>query len=925
MSSDPYDLAERGLFGQAFTCIPSVGDLPIGLRVLRAQIEVHVGTPVRAREMAHGLLKARLTNKEKSSCWELIGRECLRTGRLEDGLRAMTTAFAAAAAAQDSAFEARLRANYVYSLLHWVGVEPAVVEVPKLREVAMRAGDGYAMIAAHTLVAEINLRKGQPQSALASLEVAGSLLDRFDNAWHRGRRAIAGYAVSMLQSDYDSALNWNREALDCARRSDSREIRIPALANLAYLKIERNQLDDARIALDDLTSEIQTVGFSLAEIGVRDLRMQLSLAAGDLTSALVLENLISNLISEIEPTDSYYELWHLLNRVRLLYRLGRIDEGLGIARDAIPRIALSTDRNLLERMNLLAAEGYGRTGEPAKGIALIAATMLQNPHSSLAMTAETFRVIGQLVAAEDQDTALSYFERAERIFGSIGNLKARAEVRQDARKMLVLPAEVGIEQPNQHTFAGETPRCERVDQGIAVAPITERIATLVEIGAKAPLLGAEALSLLSDSGVTHRATLEAIDQEGQREILATYSSPGSEPLVNERHLEEVHISLGSLRDRQFEIIVLPLPTVSARTAVLSIERLVRSTVALSSARQLDRERTALWSTKPPERKLGLICSSERMLELIETIRRVAGSNVNVLLTGETGVGKELFARALHQASPRSECVFLPFNCATVPRDMFDSQLFGHKRGSFTGAHEDSPGVIRSAAGGTLFLDEIGEMTLDTQPKLLRFLESGDIQPLGDPRPQHVDVRVVAATNANLDQLVAEGRFREDLYYRLNVIRINIPPLRERREEIPALVEHFLERFVHELQKTPLRVADETLEYLVLYRWPGNIRQLVNEIHRMVAMAEPGAVLMPAHLSEEIVSSRRTIPADVQPRQSIEVVTRIDQPLAAAVEHIERAAIQRAVAASDGRLDEAARMLGLSRKGLYLKRQRLGLE
>jgi hydrogenase-4 transcriptional activator len=280
---------------------------------------------------------------------------------------------------------------------------------------------------------------------------------------------------------------------------------------------------------------------------------------------------------------------------------------------------------------------------------------------------------------------------------------------------------------------------------------------------------------------------------------------------------------------------------------------------------------------------------------------------------------------LHQASPRSECVFLPFNCATVPRDMFDSQLFGHKRGSFTGAHEDSPGVIRSAAGGTLFLDEIGEMTLDTQPKLLRFLESGDIQPLGDPRPQHVDVRVVAATNANLDQLVAEGRFREDLYYRLNVIRINIPPLRERREEIPALVEHFLERFVHELQKTPLRVADETLEYLVLYRWPGNIRQLVNEIHRMVAMAEPGAVLMPAHLSEEIVSSRRTIPADVQPRQSIEVVTRIDQPLAAAVEHIERAAIQRAVAASDGRLDEAARMLGLSRKGLYLKRQRLGLE
>ena len=143
--------------------------------------------------------------------------------------------------------------------------------------------------------------------------------------------------------------------------------------------------------------------------------------------------------------------------------------------------------------------------------------------------------------------------------------------------------------------------------------------------------------------------------------------------------------------------------------------------------------------------------------------------------------------------------------------MFDSQLFGHKRGSFTGAHEDAPGVIRSASGGTLFLDEIGEMSMDVQPKLLRFLESGEVQPLGDPKPRLVDVRIVAATNANLDQLVASGRFREDLYYRLNVIPIKIPPLRERREEIPALVEHFLEKFGRELQKPMLRIADETLD------------------------------------------------------------------------------------------------------------------
>lgn len=258
--------------------------------------------------------------------------------------------------------------------------------------------------------------------------------------------------------------------------------------------------------------------------------------------------------------------------------------------------------------------------------------------------------------------------------------------------------------------------------------------------------------------------------------------------------------------------------------------------------------------------------------------------------------------------------------------MFDSQLFGHRKGSFTGAHADAPGVIRSASGGTLFLDEIGEMSLDVQPKLLRFLESGEIQPLGDPKPKQVDVRIVAATNAKLDQLVSEGRFREDLFYRLNVIRIDIPPLRERREEIPALVEHFLERFGRELQKPMLRIADETLEYLVLYRWPGNVRQLANELRRMMALAEPGSVLMPAHLSDEIAASRKTVPtAAPQPRQANEVLTRIDQPLSAAVEHIERAAIQRAMTLADGRLEEAARILGLSRKGLYLKRQRLGLE
>ena len=309
-----------------------------------------------------------------------------------------------------------------------------------------------------------------------------------------------------------------------------------------------------------------------------------------------------------------------------------------------------------------------------------------------------------------------------------------------------------------------------------------------------------------------------------------------------------------------------------------------------------------------------------MRDLVQTLRRAANAPLSVLITGESGVGKELFARALHRASARKDKTFLPFNCATVPKDMLDSQLFGHRKGAFTGAHETGIGVIRAAYGGTLFLDEIGEMSIDAQPKLLRFLESGEIHPLGEPKPVHVDVRIVAATNANLDQLVSDGKFREDLFYRLNVLPINIPPLRERREEVPTLVEHFVEKFAREMQKPMMRVADETLEYLLLYRWPGNVRQLANEIRRIVALAEPGAMLTPAHLSKEITGTRRTVP--VEPS---EFVMRLDQPLADATDQLERAAIERALTASNGNYDLAARALGLSRKGLYLKRQRLGLK
>ena len=262
--------------------------------------------------------------------------------------------------------------------------------------------------------------------------------------------------------------------------------------------------------------------------------------------------------------------------------------------------------------------------------------------------------------------------------------------------------------------------------------------------------------------------------------------------------------------------------------------------------------------------------------------------------------------------------------------MLDSHLFGHRRGSFTGAQEHFSGVIRAAESGTLLLDEIGELDLDVQPKLLRFLDTGEIHPLGEAKPIGVDVRVIAATNANIDQLVSEGRFREDLFYRLNVIRFPMPPLWERREEIPPLIHHFLWRYGEEQEKRNLTLADETLEYLLLYGWPGNVRQLANEIRRMVALSDPGTTLMPEQLSREILASRRTVPAPgetnaLEVPKPGQVPVRMDQPLASAVEQIERAMIRHALKTCAGRVEPAARMLGLSRKGLFLKRRRYGLD
>jgi DNA-binding NtrC family response regulator len=311
-----------------------------------------------------------------------------------------------------------------------------------------------------------------------------------------------------------------------------------------------------------------------------------------------------------------------------------------------------------------------------------------------------------------------------------------------------------------------------------------------------------------------------------------------------------------------------------------------------------------------------------MRELMTTASRIAGTSVNVLITGESGTGKEILARAIHEFSDRARKPFVPFNCTAIPRDLLESQLFGHRRGAFTGADRDQVGLIRTARDGTLFLDEIGELGLDLQPKLLRFLESGEIAPLGEPGTTHVNVRIVAATNSNLEDAVRAGRFREDLFYRLNVVRLSIRPLRERRDEIPGFVNHFVTRAAEEFKKAHIHVAEETMERLLLYRWPGNVRQLQNEIRRMVALAEPSSTLMPHAISDDILGALPDLRR--APLHGAEIAVPLRGNLVSTMARIECEMIKAAWTEHGGKVEAVARQLGISRKGLYLKRQRYGL-
>lgn len=313
---------------------------------------------------------------------------------------------------------------------------------------------------------------------------------------------------------------------------------------------------------------------------------------------------------------------------------------------------------------------------------------------------------------------------------------------------------------------------------------------------------------------------------------------------------------------------------------------------------------------------NMVGNNDRMQEVFSLIERLRRSEVPVLITGESGTGKELVARAVHYHSRRSDRPLIIQNCSAFQETLLESELFGYKKGAFSGAVKDKKGLFEVADGGTFFLDELGDMPLSLQAKLLRVIQEGTFIPVGSTEEKKVDVRIVAATNKDIPVLIKEGKFREDLYYRLNVIHIHLPPLRERKEDIPHLASHFLKDITEREQYGPGKIDESVMARLIAYDWPGNIRELKNEMERAVILCGDKEVITMEDLQSAVTLSTGNSTPPLPPS---------GHTLKEAVEDLERHLISKVMEESGGNKSEASRMLGISRSSLIAKVQSYGLE
>jgi hydrogenase-4 transcriptional activator len=849
-----------------------------------------------------------------------------------------------------------------------------ITEYPIARDYSHRAldcyrqtGDWRGLAEAYFGLATADVHEGDYEKALENFDQAIKLIGDHPASYMLGRIYANMAGACWFLKRPQQGIHYLEKAIGYYERTDHKASAAEGYNNLGINLVLIGQWDRAQEALEralSIATEIDDSGKELPMI--LDSLGELLMLRGDLEEARTyLERAVTL------ATDKGHN-WYRCQTHRTLGRcyvaMSESGEALNQARKALELAELIGDRQAICESRLLLAEAsmiFGDTNEAASNLQNVA-ELITDSQTDLLLAGEAQRLHGLLeMAVGDAGLAAQHFGRSVSIFDLLGDRyrSARAHYELGRAYALAQPdraAEHLTRSVNSFRELGARIDLERAERAAAELDRTapgfrqnETVAQLLtlrlaEAVASRELLLHELAAVIRQETNCRSVVILESDTDLQRVVIAHGCGKGESQVLA---TEFAALKKGAQTDsfsKKHDAAVITLKSSNAPPATLLISP--RDHAVLPGGLSLDpllrvvelgmdvcalRERSRGNQGPAEESALagsslmpGFIHSSPAMTRLVEEVHKIRSSDVTVLVTGESGTGKELVARAIHALSSRRDKIFVPFNCTAVPKELSEGYLFGYRRGAFTGAVKDSQGVIRTAAGGTLFLDEIGDLPIDLQPKLLRFLQEGEIQPLGEQQPAKVDVRIIAATNTDLEEMVAQGRFREDLYYRLNVIRLRVPPLRERRSEIPTIVNYYVNHYAAKFGRRDIQILPQAIDLLMVADWPGNVRQLCNEVQRVIARAEDGAVITPEQLSPEL----RHMGAPVTPAGTVTSFGTAGGPsvtvplqnvtLADALAEVERRMIADALRKHNGNISRAARELGLTRRGLYLKLDRL---
>jgi DNA-binding NtrC family response regulator/tetratricopeptide (TPR) repeat protein len=847
----------------------------------------------------------------------------------------------------------------------------SISEYPIARDLAQRAlesfrqnGEWRGLADSYFGMGLSEVYEGNYESGLDNFEQAMKLIGDRPAAHLLGRIYANMAGACWFLKRPQEGIDHLKKAINYYERTDHKTNAADGYNNLGINLILIGQWDRAQEALDRALSLAKEVDERGAKVPmILDSLGELHMLRGDLDTAK--EYLTQAVALATENGNKWYAGQALRTLGRCCLALDDPATGLAKAKEALALAEQIGDRQAICESWLIAAEAHLQTKQFDECAAELQRVTEATTDSAtdLGFTGESHRLNGMLNMAQgDAGAAAQHFGSSVSIFDMLGDRyrAARAHLELGRAYTKILPERAGEHLSRAlNTFrelgakidltraeeelkdlARATP--ERAQEQSALTQLlTLRLAEAV--ASRELLLRELAAVMRQETGAQRVIITERGEHQEPRVVVAMGCTPADSV--------KIAVDLDQLQDevdrqkysRKNDVELIVLKSSNAAPALMYLAPRNRSTLPKGIALEpllrvveLGMDVCALRAgankTGGPENAdelagtslmPGFIHSSPAMTQLVEEVHKIRSSDVTVLVTGESGTGKELVARAIHAISSRRAKVFVPFNCTAVPKELSEGYLFGYRRGAFTGAVSDSQGVIRTAAGGTLFLDEVGDLPLDVQPKLLRFLQEGEIQPLGEQRPSKVDVRIIAATNTDLEEMVAQGRFREDLYYRLNVIRLRVPPLRERRSEIPTIVNYYVNHYSAKFGRKDIQITPQAVDLLMVSDWPGNVRQLCNEIQRTVARAEDGAVITPEQLSPEL---KRTSSPTAPSAASIATMPSSSNlqstgTLAEALAEVERRMIADALRRHGGNISRAARELGLTRRGLYLKLER----